>query len=181
MTDKEDAVNKEDQKPTAESKKTEKEHMIPKSRLDEVLKKNEDLNVRLDTLEKEGKQRLEAQLQEQGKYKELAEERAKELAEMQPKADQLEAAESALREVLTAQVELIPEDKRSLVPKDYAAKDQLSWIAENQAQLSKLKAPDLNTGKRGGGEDKTVVLTPDQKEYAKITGVSEEDYAKQLT
>ena len=147
-----------------------------------ALKKERDANKaaaeRLATIEKENQERLEKQLTEQGKYKELAEERAKALAEMQPKADQLEAAQATLKAVLDAQIENIPEAKRSLVPSKLSTEDQLEWIAKNAAQLSKSPSIDQGSGRQGGTQDALVELTPEEREYAKKMGVKPEDYAK---
>lgn len=141
---------------------------------------NDKASKDLETLTKENQKRIEKNLQEQGKYKELAEERAQALAKIQPKADRLEAAEATLEKVLEAQIELIPEDKRALVPAKLSTQDQLEWISANSAALSKAKPVDVGAGKRGGAETKGVVLTSEQKEMAKKMDVSEVDYAKQL-
>ena len=147
-----------------------------------ALKKERDANKaaadRLAAIEKENQERLEKQLQEQGKYKELAEERAKALAEMQPKADQLEAAQATLKAVLDAQIENIPEAKRSLVPSKLSTEDQLEWIAKNAGQLSKSPSIDQGSGRQGGTQDALVELTPEEREYALKMGVKPEDYAK---
>ena len=135
---------------------------------------------RMAALEKEGQERIEKQLQEQGKYKELAEERAKALAEMQPKADLLEAAEAALKKNLDAQIEEIPEEQRSLVPSALSTMEQLEWISTNRHLLVKSKAPYTAAGERGGQETKSVTLTDEQRAMAKKMNVSEEDYAKQI-
>jgi len=149
-----------------------------------ALQKERDANknavARLATIEKENQERLEKQLTEQGKYKELAEERAKALAEMQPKADQLEAAQATLKLVLAAQIENIPESKRSLVPSKLSTEDQLEWISQNAGLLSKSPSIDQGSGKLGGTQDATVDLTPEQREIAKKMNVKPEDYAKNL-
>jgi len=148
-----------------------------------ALKKEREANKnaadRLAAIEKENQERLEKQLQEQGKYKELAEERAKLLAEMQPKADQLEAAQATLKQVLAAQIEQIPEDKRTLVPGKLSTEDQLDWIAQNRALLSKTKPIDVGAGKLGGSADNgSADLTAEELEMAKKMNVKPEDYAK---
>ena len=149
-----------------------------------ALQKERDANknavARLATIEKENQERLEKQLTEQGKYKELAEERAKALAEMQPKADQLEAAQATLKLVLAAHIENIPESKRSLVPSKLSTEDQLEWISQNAGLLSKSPSIDQGSGKLGGTQDATVDLTPEQREIAKKMNVKPEDYAKNL-
>jgi len=90
------------------------DHMIPKSRLDEVLKSNRDLQAKLEALEIERQEQLEAQLKEQGRYKELAESRAQEIATLKPKADTVDGYEETLVKVLEAQMADVPENMRGL-------------------------------------------------------------------
>jgi len=129
------------------------EHMIPKSRLDEVLKANKDLQVKLEQVEKERQEQLEAQLKEQGRYKELAEQRAKELAELKPKAETVDTYEATLISVFNTQLAEIPENMRGLIP-------------------------DIGAGKQGGSAPETLELTPEELETAKQFGMSPEEYAK---
>ena len=102
-----------------------------------ALQKERDANSkaanRLAVVEKENQERLEKQLEEQGKFKELAEERAQQLAEALVKAEKLEDAQEALKKVLESQIEQIPEDKRKLVPDKLSTEEQLKWIANNRA------------------------------------------------
>ena len=148
-----------------------------------ALQKERDANKqaadRLATIEKENQDRLETQLKEQGKYKELAEERAKALAEMQPKADQLEAAQATLKQVLAAQIEQIPEDKRSLVPDKLSTEDQLEWISQNRALLSKKTPFNIGAGQQGGTDNGGDSLTAEELAMCKKMNVSPADYAKQ--
>ena len=133
-----------------------------------ALKKEREANKaaadRLATIEKENQTQLEKQLVEQGKYKELAEERARALAELQPKADKLDSAEATLQLVLDGQILQIPEDKRKLIPDYGTVEDRLNYIAANGDLLRKAEAFDIGASSRGGKSDKkSVVLTDDQK------------------
>ena len=150
-----------------------------------ALKKEREANKaaadRLATIEKENQTQLEKQLVEQGKYKELAEERARALAELQPKADKLDSAEATLQLVLDGQILQIPEDKRKLIPDYGTVEDRLNYIAANGDLLRKAEAFDIGASSRGGKSDKkSVVLTDDQKAMAKSLGISPDDYAKKL-
>ena len=139
---------------------------------------NKEATARMATIEKENQERLEKQLQEQGKYKELAEERAKALAEALPKAEQLEAYEATLKEFLQAQIEEIPEEKRSLIPTMLPVKEQLAWLAVNRTLLMKTTAPKIGAGTQGGSESKGVDLTDEERAYARKFKMTDEDYAK---
>jgi hypothetical protein len=150
-----------------------------------ALKKEREANKaaadRLATIEKENQTQLEKQLVEQGKYKELAEERARALAELQPKADKLDSAEATLQLVLDGQILQIPEDKRKLIPDYGTVEDRLNYIAANGDLLRKAEAFDIGASSRGGKSDKkSVVLTDEQKQMAKKLDISNEDYANKL-
>ena len=150
-----------------------------------ALKKEREANKaaadRLATIEKENQTQLEKQLVEQGKYKELAEERARALAELQPKADMLDSAQATLQLVLDGQILQIPEDKRKLIPDYGTVEDRLNYIAANGDLLRKAEAFDYGASSRGGKSDKkSVVLTDDQKAMAKKLNITNEDYANKL-
>lgn len=186
MTDKDEQekVEKEEKKEealsSAETEKTEdpREQMISRARFDEVNTKRKDLEAKLETLEKENASVLEKQLVEQGKYKELAEERSKTIASLQPVADQVETYEETLKSVLDAQVEQIPEELRGLVPSEMTTKQQLDYIANNGALLHKTKPYDIGAGKLGGSKNISMDLNSEQKALAKAAGMTEEDYVK---
>lgn len=181
-TEEEKEEEKETKTPTpAEAKNTEEEkgHMIPKSRLDEEIKRRKESENRLAAVEKEKASQLERQLEEQGEYKKLAEERATKIAEIQPVADQVDSMSQTLTEYLAAQIADIPEAMQDLVPAELPVQQQLNWLAKNKARLMKPNAPSLDAGKRGG-EGKAVELNDEQRAAAKNMKVSEEDYAKNL-
>ena len=93
---------------------TQGDHMIPKARLDEVLAQNRNLADRLAAIETERKTELDKRLEEQNQFKELAERRGAELAEAQKKAAMVDEYEKTLLDLLSKQVESIPEEKRGL-------------------------------------------------------------------
>jgi hypothetical protein len=163
---------------TAPSAK-EDEHMIPKSRFDEVNMARKKAEERLAQLEAEQKVEVEKRLTEQEKYKELADKRGEELVKAQAEADKVAAYEKTLSEVLAAQVEALPKDKRALVPEELSTQGKLNWLAKNAAIL-KAPAPfDIGAGNRGGGEDNTPpVLSPEEEQFAANFGMKKEDYAK---
>lgn len=178
-----DAKEKEDKEvlALAEAKKTEKEkeNMIPQSRLNEEITRRKESDKKLATIEKEQAALNEKHLEEQGKYKELAEERATKLAELQPQADQVDSMAKTLKEILAAEIEALPEVARPLVPSELSDQQQLNWIAKNKTNLSKPNAFDIGAGKRGSENGEVLVdLTAEEKAMAKNMNVSEKDYAK---
>jgi len=133
---------------------------------------------KIELIEKENQKRLEAQLTEQGKYKDLAEERAQQLAKAQAKAEKVEAYQEVLSKHLTAQIEEIPEDMRSLIPSSLPVEDQLDWIAVNRAKLVKPLAQKIGAGERGGSQEKSVDLTDEERAIARKFNMTDEEYAK---
>ena len=133
--------------------------------------------VALKKHEEEARQREQQRLAEQGQWKELAESRAKELSDLQPYRDRAEALETMLRDSNRHRIEQIPEDMRALVPTDYAPEKLASWLDANISRLTKPIAPRLDGG-ASGGSGSTVTLTDEEKQVARATGMSLEDYAK---
>ena len=157
------------------------EHMIPKSRLDEVLAKQHTAEAELLKLREDQAQREQAALAEQGKWKELAEARALELKENASKLAGLDSIQETLKETLTSALKELSEDARKLVPTELNVEQQLKWVATNRAILKKSAAPTLGgngrTGGTGGGSS-TPELTDEQKQMAKKFGMTLEDYAQ---
>jgi phage I-like protein len=153
--------------------------MVPQSRLNEMAEKNRQLQERLDATEKERQDQLEKQLQEQGKWKELAETRAQELATLKPKADQLDSYETTLKKVLDAEIATLPEEYQDVIPESLSTQAKLDWLAKNKSKFMRAEPFDIGAGKRGSKPDgKAPELSPQEKEMARQYGVSEEDYAK---
>lgn len=164
----------------AEAKKTEKEKepMIPKSRLDEEIQKAKEAREALAILQKEQAKQREAQLAEQGKYKELVEEHVKTIAELQPKADRVDSMMKTEANMLAAQIEELPETAQGYVPSKLSVQDQLEWLGEHKTDFMKPLPPDLKAGKRGGGENGSVDLNSEELAMASAAGMTPEEYAK---
>jgi ribonucleoside-triphosphate reductase len=159
--------------------KGDNEHMIPKSRFDEVNDEKKKLADRLAQIEAEQKIETEKRLIEQQEYQKLAETRGKELADLQPKAAKVDAMEKTLVDVLTAQVAELPEDKRGLIPDELSTQQKLNWLAKNAAILKAPAAIDVGAGKHGAESGVDIKsLTPEELAIAKRAGISAEDYAK---
>lgn len=73
-------------KNTDTQKETQNEHMIPKSRFDEVNNKAKSLESKVNEMQEELKKRQEQELKEKEQWKELADQREKELEEYKQKA-----------------------------------------------------------------------------------------------
>jgi len=167
----------EKETPSTETKNT-GSHMIPKNRFDEVNQKYKDAEKRYKALEKAAQDAETKRLKESDDYKALYEKAQATITELQPKADGAESAQATLKEVLEAQIESIPEAKRSLVPVELPTEKQLAWIARNRSLLSKAQPFDIGAGETGGSGDENVEITDEQKRAAKRVGMSPEDFIK---
>lgn len=154
------------------------EHMVPKSRLDELIAKLDAANKKADALEKAQQDAEKKRLEEANQYKELYEKTQAELTNLKPKAEQLDDYEATLKKVLDAEIATLPEEFQDVVPESLSTKEKLDWLAKNKSKFTKAEPFDIGAGKRGTKPDKSNELTAEEKEMAKRFGVSEEDYAK---
>lgn len=135
--------------------------------------------VALKNAEEEQRKREQAQLAEQGRFKELAEQRAKEAESLKPYKDRAESLEALLRASNEARISRIPEQFRSIVPVDYAPEKLATWLDDNATKLVRPTAPQTDAGAgAGGGGGRAVDLSPEEIETAKKMGIKPEDYAK---
>ncbi len=177
MTD-QPVVNMQAPEPPKPAEKQTDKAPVPYERFSEVNEKLKEATQKLTEVEKEKNDQLEAQLKEQGKWKEIAEQRANEIATIKPKADTVEDMEKTLVSVLEAQVASLPEDKRSLVPDEMTTQQKLSWLSKNAAILKAPAAFDIGAGHNGGSETKNIQLSPEEIEMAKHLNMTPEEYAK---
>jgi len=171
---------------SAETKNTVKdgskteEHMIPKTRFDEVNGKFKDLQKQLDALtaektqkEQEQSERERKAKEEQGKFEELYKQTSKDMdgikgqhKEATARVTQLEAVIIGL---LEARLENVPEDFRDLVPSNLAPEQKLEWLtaAEKKglfgAASQKKETPvGSQTNPAGGATTDINTMTPGQ-------------------
>lgn len=130
--------------------------------------------------EEQARQREQARLAEEGKWKELAEQRAQTLAEVEPYKERAQSLEALIRDSNQKRLEQIREDFRALVPTDYAPEKLATWLDTNWHNLSSRPAPSTDAGAGAVGGGKTVQLTPEQKQAAKAMGMTEEQFIAAL-
>lgn len=162
-----------------ESEKKE-EHMIPKSRLDEVLDRELKAKERADELERKLIEVEKQQLEATNNYKQLYENSQAELAKVKPIAGTVEESTKALGLVLAAQVLEIPETHRALIPSELPVVKQLEWIAKNKTLLSKTRPTDIGVGSGSFSEDNSAapVLSEEEAAFARSYGMKPEEYIK---
>jgi ribonucleoside-triphosphate reductase len=176
-TDNVETTAKVDQPVTNQDKN---EHMIPKSRFDEVNNANKELKARLEALESASKAAAEKQMVDNQKFEELANVRLAEIEALRPKAAIAEESEKALREFLETQIEELPEHLRIAVPKFGTIKERLDFLKTIKPVIAKPKAFDIGAGRNGGEAPEGIMLTPEQAKVADRLGIKHEDYAKNL-
>ena len=162
----------------AEETKNKEFAPVPYSRFEEVNREKNELAKRLKEKEDAEKADTEKRLAEQNEFKTIADNRAKELAELKPKAAQVEAYEKTLQEVLDAQVKDIPEDKRGLIPDELTTQQKLNWLAKNAAVLKAPGSFDIGAGKVGADGKQSKPLEQGELETAARFHMTPEEYAK---
>jgi hypothetical protein len=131
-----------------------------------------------DAFEKAQQDAERKRLEETNDYKKLYEATLADVTKFKPIAEQVNAYEKTLGEILEAQIAELPEDYRDVVPDGLSTKQKLDWLAKNKIKFMKAEPFDIGAGKRGVKPDKSSQLTDDEKRMAKHLGMSEEDYAK---
>lgn len=174
----EDVKNTEGQ-PTAgetpaEAKNT--EHMIPKSRFDEVIERARKAEEALAQLQSAHEAKERDRLQKQGEWQQIAENERKRAADLEAKAQRAEALEKAITDANKARIDRVPESMRTLIPVDYPPDRLQVWLDANWERLSINPAPDLDAGAGGGSGGKHVTLTDDERQLARKMGLTEEQY-----
>ena len=125
--------------------------------------------------ERESTQREQARLAEEGKWKELAEARERDLAKYQPYEQRATALEKIINDSNAKRIAQIPEQLRPLVPQ--LPPEQLaSYLDTNWALLMRKPAPDTDAGAGMGGSPVSA-LTPEELAMAKRMNLTPEKFA----
>jgi ribonucleoside-triphosphate reductase len=171
---------------SAETKNTGKEgskpeeHMIPKTRFDEVNSKYKDLQKQLDALTADKTQKKQEQTErerkakeEQGKFEELYKQTSKDMdgikAQHKEAKTRVEQLEAVINGLLEARLENVPEEFRDLVPGNLAPEQKLEWLgaAEKKglfgvASQKKETPVGSQTNPAGGATTDLNTMTPGQ-------------------
>lgn len=119
-----------------------------------------------------------AKLEEQARYKELAETYKRELDALQRVRVQHETLLASMSEANAQRVERIPERLRSLVPPIDDPVQLSRWLDANAALLTGPTAPNLNSGSGAPESPRKPALTEAQLRIAAKLGVDPEVYAQ---
>lgn len=166
--------------PPAGAKST--EHMIPKSRFDDVNNKFKDLQAQLEQLQAAQLEKEKTELAEQNKFQELYEQAKQELDSLKSVKETATRYQEALHATNQSRIEQVPEDKRSLIP-EYDDPVKLgAWLDNNLSLITdpgKPAPPKLDGGAGASSGDNSPVgkLTVTEIEYANAAGIPLETYA----
>ncbi|MBC9786285.1 hypothetical protein H1S01_17645 [Heliobacterium chlorum] len=118
--------------PEGKPEPTPQEHLIPKSRFDEINTKYKDVQTQLEQLQAERDQQSKKAKEQQGKFEELYKTTADELAKTNDgyKAtnSRVQQLESVINGLLEAKLEGIPKDFHDLVPGNLTPEARLEWL-----------------------------------------------------
>lgn len=143
--------------PSAETKNT--EHMIPKSRFDEVIERARKAEEALARLQSDHEAKERERLQQQGEWQQIAENERKRAADLSAKAQRAEALEKAISDANKARIDRVPESMRPMVPVDYPPDRLQVWLDANWERLVTKPAPDLDAGAGSGSGGAAVTVT----------------------
>jgi hypothetical protein len=140
------------------------------------------VNERLTAKEQAEQKRL----LEQGNFQELAQQRLVEVESLKPIAERAAALEKIIRSSNEERIKTIPDSKKNLVQPliDVLPPEKLQeYLNANPDLFVKTPAPDFDAGAGAGGSGsggQAVRLTEDQKQMAKLAGMTEKEYADYL-
>lgn len=153
-----DAAAPGDQAPPAPSAETSntgssQEHMIPKSRFDEINERMKKAEAALAEQQRQSEEAEQKRLKEQGKYQQLYEDASGKVttleAQIRERDDELARYREAFEGMLAARLEAAPEHIQALL-KDMDALKALRWLDENAEKLAPAKPTPPSTNARDG-------------------------------
>lgn len=134
----------------AQPQQKQNEHMIPKTRFDEVNEKMKALQAQLDTFTQEKEQAELESKKKKGEFESLYNEAQKELEQYKENSGKtstrVEQLEGVIQTLVDQELEGVPEDLRDLIPENFTPEQKLSWIAS--AKAKGLFAPNKDNGKK---------------------------------
>lgn len=157
------------------------EHMIPKSRFDEVNNELKQIKAEMDKARREQEKAQAAAMAEQGKYRELYETASGELETLRPYKDRYTAVLDQAKANNAKRIEAIPEARRTLVPAYDDPMQVQSWLDANEKHLTdKPAAPNLNggAGNRTPGQEPSISASQIREQAARY-GVNPDLLAQQ--
>lgn len=91
------------------------------------------------------------QLEEDGKFRTIAEQQAVDLARLKPIEERATALEKIIRDSNEARIKNVPDQYKNMIPLEYAPEKLQAWLNANEALLVKPPAPNYDAGAGGSG------------------------------
>ncbi|MGG3644586.1 hypothetical protein [Bacillus wiedmannii] len=161
------------------STSTQNEHMIPKTRFDEVNTELKDLKAQLESFTKAKAKGEKAKAEKLGEFEQLyrtADGQVKELTTKHESASQrVTALEGILGGMLETKISAIPEEFHELIPEGMSLEQKLSWLDKAQAKGMFKKADDVVIGEATSRKAEPKVDTKTMSPIEKILA----SYSKQ--
>jgi len=193
VTDNNEQGNEPQQQGSTPSPQTQNsEHMIPKSRFDEVNNKYRELSDKLAAMETERQQQEQQSLEEQNRFRELYEQTKAQLEALEQVKETAERFRGSLQATNESRIAQIPEDKHHLVPEFDDPVALSAWLDKAMPDLvtpAKPKAPGLDGGSGTNTNSQAAPLSATHDALADVAAqygyeVDKEriaEYAKQST
>lgn len=144
----------------------------------DLREENKQARIKLSEREKEEAAAKEALLVEQNQFKELAEQRATKIAELETRASEADTYKQVIGNMLESRLENAPAHIKALLVK-LSPIEALTWLDENADQLAPRRAPNLDAGKTGVNAD-VFTLTDEQEKFVKKMGLDRDRYIANL-
>lgn len=142
------------------------EHMIPKTRFDEVNNKLKEFQEKFDAMNKQKEQEEIENKKKQGEFETLYNETSQELetykSQVTEASERVEQLEGIIQTLVDAELEVVPEEMRDLVPENFTPEQKLSWITNaKQKGLFGTQKPSKQEQELGGSTNNQQQTDPD--------------------
>lgn len=165
-------VNTDDANPNGEGTKQPADHMIPKSRFDEVNQRSKELQEKLDALLADKLDAERKSQEEAGEYQKLYETTSKEFTEFKAQFESAESRNKSLEGVINGLLETkllsIPDKFHDLIPDNLTPEAKLEWISKAETKGLFGKEPQQPIGEQTNGNEQTGI-TKEQFQKMKYT------------
>jgi seryl-tRNA synthetase len=152
----------------AQTTETVTEHMIPKSRLDEVLQENKRLKDEQAARDEKARKETEARAKAQGEWEKLATDKDTELTALKPQLqtaqERLAAYEQLMTDEIKERMKALPDEIKAMKP-DGDVLQQRTWLQKAEAAAAKLsiaRSPGTPAGPTGSGGTSTPHTTVEE-------------------
>jgi seryl-tRNA synthetase len=156
------------------------EHRIPKSRFDEVNNERKELKEQLAKLKSKEQEREQQLKLEQGQHADVISEQRTQIEKLNEQLATLQSARDALEKSVRARIDALPAEWHDAVPDFDDPAKTLQWLDTVAHKLTRPSAPNTNAGAMSDKTKSSTKLTAEQRDMAKLFGLTDEQYAAGL-